>query len=94
MARSEAYAAKPVVRLIQQDELDVQIAARAQHKNQFGNKPSKPLARKNERAKETVPTSASDLKVPDGVFRQQDGTTLGPLRPGSSWHQCQRGSVG
>eukprot|EP00435_Cladocopium_sp_Y103_P062220 s664_g23.t2 len=48
--------------------------------NQFGRKPNKTPARRIEPPKEQFTVSASALEVPPGVFKQQDGTLLGPLR--------------
>eukprot|EP00435_Cladocopium_sp_Y103_P057264 s169_g19.t1 len=75
-----ANQAKPPIKLIQQDELDAQIANRALHRNQFGRKPNKTSAKRGEPPKEPFTISASALEVPPGVFKQQDGTLLGPLR--------------
>eukprot|EP00435_Cladocopium_sp_Y103_P012417 s727_g3.t1 len=75
-----ANQAKPPIKLIQQDELDAQIANRALHRNQFGRKPNKTQVKRSDPPKEPFTISASALEVPPGVFKQQDGTLLGPLR--------------
>eukprot|EP00435_Cladocopium_sp_Y103_P028852 s1474_g7.t1 len=78
--KQAANQTKPPTKLIMQDELDAQIAARAKHRNQFGRKPAKANNKKLDLAKEQVVISASALQVPEGVFKQQDGKLLGPLR--------------
>eukprot|EP00435_Cladocopium_sp_Y103_P006334 s3326_g2.t1 len=75
-----ANQAKPPMKLILQDELDAQIAARAKHRTQFGRKPAKPQFRQAEVSKDHLKLTASDLQVPVGVFKQQDGVSLGPLQ--------------
>eukprot|EP00435_Cladocopium_sp_Y103_P043937 s1625_g12.t1 len=75
-----ANQAKPPMKLIMQDELDAQIAARAKHRTHFGRKPAKPSFRHTEISKDILKLTASDLQVPVGVFKQQDGVSLGPLQ--------------
>jgi len=86
--KQAANEAKPGIKLIMQDELDAQIAARSKHRNQFGRKPSKQGGKKQE-SKEHVIVTAKDLHIPQGVFKQQDGTILGPLRGDQVGQQCQ-----
>ena len=71
---------KPPMKLIMQDELEAQIAARTQHRSQFGRKPAKTPFRPNDQAKVPPSVTAVELEVPPGVFKQQDGALLGPLR--------------
>eukprot|EP00435_Cladocopium_sp_Y103_P006454 s588_g2.t1 len=75
-----ANQAKPPMKLIWQDELDAQIAARAKHRTHFGRKPAKQAFRQSETTKDILKLTASDLQVPVGVFKQQDGVSLGPLQ--------------
>eukprot|EP00435_Cladocopium_sp_Y103_P008923 s91_g2.t1 len=75
-----ANQAKPPMKLIMQDELDAQIAARSKHRSQFGRKPVKQAFRQPESTKDILKLTASDLQVPVGVFKQQDGVSLGPLQ--------------
>ena len=72
--------AKPQIKLIMPDELDAQITARAQHRNQFGRRPAKGQHRKHDQDRSTPVITADNRTVPSGVFKQQDGTVLGPLR--------------
>lgn len=71
---------KPPLKLIMQDELDAQIAARAKHRAQFGRKPAKASQKNTEQSKDMITIKAADLQVPEGVFKQHDGKVLGPLR--------------
>jgi len=71
---------KPPLKLIMQDELDKQIAARAKHRAQFGRKPAKAYQKNTDQPKEMITIKAADLQVPEGVFKQNDGKVLGPLR--------------
>eukprot|EP00435_Cladocopium_sp_Y103_P063157 s1238_g24.t1 len=75
-----ANQAKPSIKLITQDELDAQIATRAKHRAQFGRKPVKSTFKQNDHNTETVSLKASEIQVPEGVFRQRDGKVLGPLQ--------------
>ena len=78
--KQAANQARPPVKLIMQDELEAQIAARAQHRNQFGRKPAKAPQRPPDQGKSPPIVSAVELSVPVGVFKQQDGKVLGPLQ--------------
>jgi len=78
--KQAANQARPPVKLIMQDELEAQIAARAQHRNQFGRKPAKAPQRPPDQGKSPPNVSAVELSVPVGVFKQQDGKVLGPLQ--------------
>ena len=69
---------KPITKLIMQDELALQIAARASHRKQYGRKSDRPTKR-GEPKKDNLPIAAKELQVPHGVFKQQDGQLLGPL---------------
>ena len=71
---------KPPMKLIMQDELEAQIRARSRHRTQFGRKPAKTSHRPYEHSKEALMLTAAELQVPEGVFKQHDGTILGPLR--------------
>ena len=69
---------KPITKLIMQDELAIQIAARASHRKQYGRKPDRSTKRSDTK-KDSLPIAAKELQVPHGVFKQQDGQLLGPL---------------
>eukprot|EP00435_Cladocopium_sp_Y103_P014704 s3651_g3.t1 len=76
--KAAANAVRPQLKLIQTDELNAQIAKRT-NQRKFGRKD--PNFRRHDN-KERVTAQASELMVPHGVFRQQDGTVLGPLQVG------------
>ena len=78
--KQAANQVRPMLKLIMQDELDFQIATRASHRNQFGRKPVKAAKRQPELPRPPLVVTASELEVPPGVFKQQDGSVLGPLR--------------
>eukprot|EP00438_Fugacium_kawagutii_P009646 Skav214995 [mRNA] locus=scaffold508:738590:743089:- [translate_table: standard] len=69
--------AQPPLRIIQQDELDAQIASRTNQKKQFGKKPTKTTQKPEPTNKVSI--QAKDLEVPEGVFCQQGGESLGPV---------------
>ena len=77
--KNAANQTKPITKLIMQDELAAQIAFRANQRKQYGNKPDKHLNKRGDSKKETPIIPARELQVPHGVFKQQDGTVLGPL---------------
>ena len=61
------------------DELNAQIAQRTNHRK-YGKKLT--AQKRHEPAKSAITVQASELIVPQGVFRQQDGEILGPLHIG------------
>ena len=69
---------KPQLRLIMADELNAQIANRTSQRK-YGRKSDRQTARKPDATKEVPSVQASELQVPHGVFRQQDGTVLSSL---------------
>eukprot|EP00435_Cladocopium_sp_Y103_P066284 s1305_g28.t1 len=71
----------PVLKLIMPDELQAQIDARASNRQKYGKKSQAPPARRQDKPVEPPVIHAADLQVPHGVFAQQDGQVLGPLRP-------------
>eukprot|EP00438_Fugacium_kawagutii_P013014 Skav219674 [mRNA] locus=scaffold3149:156736:166299:+ [translate_table: standard] len=76
--KAAANSVKPVLRLISQAELDAQIKARTQQGKSIGKKPNK-AAFRNEPVRAPPVIRASELMVPEGVFRQQDGPLLGAI---------------
>lgn len=75
--KAAANGVKPQFKLIMPDELNAQIANRANHRK-YGKK--QPSRRKD--SKESITVQAAELMVPHGVFKQQDNTVLGPLQVG------------
>lgn len=71
---------QPVLKLIMPDELQAQIDARTQKKHQYGKKTAAKTWTKPNRHPEPPTVFAADLQIPHGVFAQQDGQVLGPLR--------------
>ena len=67
----------PPLKLIMSDELNIQISNRVQNKK-YGKKPQA-KGRRGDGHKEHVVLSAAEVQIPHGVFRQQDGTVLGPV---------------
>jgi hypothetical protein len=76
--KAAANGIKPQFKLIMPDELNAQIAQRTNHRK-YGKKQQQ---KRFEASKERVTVSAAELVVPHGVFKQQDGTILGPLQVG------------
>ena len=70
--------AQPLIKLIHPDELNAQITSRANQRRTYGQRNAK-FSKKQAPAAEMPTLRASDLQVPQGVFKQQDGTVLGPL---------------
>ena len=77
--KAAANGVKPQIKLIMIDELNAQIANRADQRK-YGKKMSS--HKRHEPAKDNLTVQASELMVPQGVFKQQDGTILGPLQVG------------
>ena len=77
--KAAANGVKPQLKLIQPDELNAQIAHRAEQRK-YGKKAS--AQRRHEPAKDVVNVQASELLVPQGVFKQEDGEILGPIQIG------------
>ena len=77
--KAAANGVKPQIKLIMIDELNAQIANRADQRK-YGKKMSS--HKRHEPAKDNPTAQASELMVPQGVFKQQDGTILGPLQIG------------
>eukprot|EP00435_Cladocopium_sp_Y103_P039430 s1625_g10.t1 len=71
----------PVLKVIMPDELQAQIDARASNRQKYGKKSQAPPFRRQDKPVEPPVIHAADLQVPHGVFAQQDGQVLGPLRP-------------
>ena len=67
----------PPLKLIMSDELNLQIANRVQNKK-YGKKPQT-KGRRGDGHREHLVLTAAEVQVPHGVFRQQDGTVLGPV---------------
>lgn len=79
--KAAANHVSPVLKLIMPDELQAQIDARTHKKTKFGRKPAAKSWRKPDKQPEPPTVYASDLQIPHGVFAQQDGQVLGPVRP-------------
>eukprot|EP00435_Cladocopium_sp_Y103_P058608 s705_g20.t1 len=79
--KAAANHVSPVLKLIMPDELQAQIDARAGKRHKYGTKPQQTTFRKPDKTAEMPTVLAADLQVPHGVFVQQDGQLLGPLRP-------------
>ena len=77
--KAAANSVRPQIKLILPDELNQQIAHRAEQRK-YGKKTS--AQRRHEPAKIAVTVQASELLVPQGVFKQHDGTVLGPIQIG------------
>ena len=77
--KAAANGVKPQLKLIQPDELNAQIAHRAEQRK-YGKKAT--AQRRHEPAKDVVNVQASELLVPQGVFKQEDGEILGPIQIG------------
>ena len=67
----------PPLKLIMTDELNKQIETRVQQRK-YGKKPTA-RGRRIDGPKDNPVLTAAEVQVPHGVFRQQDGTVLGPL---------------
>ena len=76
--KAAANGAKPPIKLIMPDELNAQIAQRA-NQRKYGKK-QHAAPRKADSSKEQVTAKASEIIVPQGVFKQQDGTILGSVQ--------------
>ena len=87
--KQAANSAQPMIKLIQQDELNAQIAARADHKRAYGTKLPSKHSKKQTPTNDLPNLRASDLQVPQGVFKQQDGHILGPLGINDVGSSCQ-----
>eukprot|EP00438_Fugacium_kawagutii_P027990 Skav202941 [mRNA] locus=scaffold422:252756:257213:- [translate_table: standard] len=75
--KAAANQASPPLRLIQQDELQTQISARANQKKQFGRKPQQKKPQKP--PQQMVIPRAADVMVPEGVFKQDNDQVVGPI---------------
>ena len=67
----------PPLKLIMSDEPNQQIANRVQNRK-YGKK-SQAKGRRTDSHRDTPVLTAAEVQVPPGVFRQHDGTVLGPL---------------
>ena len=88
--KAAANMAKPALKLVMADELAHQITQRAKDNQAVGKKSMKNKGALKERAPLILQTS--DLNIPAGVFKQQDGTIVFSHRPSTSRHTCT-GSV-
>eukprot|EP00438_Fugacium_kawagutii_P008769 Skav211393 [mRNA] locus=scaffold1467:27738:37043:- [translate_table: standard] len=75
--KAAANQAKPPMRLIMQDELQKQIQARSQQKKHFGKRPAN--RKQPSQPAQEVLIRASDIVVPEGVFKQSNGMQVGPV---------------
>ncbi len=75
--KQAANASTPPIKLIMSDELNSQIKARLQTTNKIGQKGKKVYQQKP--TAEQIKIEASDLQIPTGVFRQENGPILGNI---------------
>lgn len=86
--KQAANNAQPMIKLVQPDELNAQIAARANQRRTYGQK-SGQYTKKQSPTSDMPNMRAADLQVPHGVFKQQDGQVLGPLSINDVGSSCQ-----
>eukprot|EP00435_Cladocopium_sp_Y103_P039757 s1318_g10.t1 len=86
--KTKASALQPPLKLVHSDELQSQIAERLRSGRPMGNRKTK-QAKKPAQPKWTAP-QASQVQIPDGIFKQQDGTPLTQI----TLHQLQTNQRG
>ena len=79
--KAAANHVNPILKLVMPDELQSQIDARAGQRQKYGKKPAQKPRSAVQKGFDTPTVTASDLQIPHGVFAQQDGQVLGPIRP-------------
>ena len=77
--KAKANLAHPPVKIVMADELQVMISQRAKSGKAVGSKANK-LHHKNKPEKSFI-LKADQLQLPRAVFKQDDGTELGPIQP-------------
>ena len=85
--KSKANLASPPIKIVQADELQKMIQARAKTAKPIGSKANK-LHNKGQ-TKPPIQLQADQLQIPRAVFKQDDGTELCQLQPQQLGPQCQ-----